>query len=65
MNLLTCGRQLYFTKKNGGATHILLTPKIAKAMKLTFIFLTAALLQVAAKGKSQVVSFIYERCVHR
>lgn len=56
MNLLTCSKQCYFTTKCSEIFHGLLTPPIAKAMKLTFILLTAVFLQVSAKGISQNVT---------
>ena len=56
MNLLTCSKQSLFAKPNGKKNTRLLTSQIVKAMKLTFILLTAAFLQVSAKGISQNVT---------
>jgi len=56
MKFLTCSKQNHFVKKTGIRFTGLLTPQIMKPMKLTFILLTVALLQVSAKGVSQNVS---------
>ena len=58
MNLLTCSKQTLFAKRNSKKNTRLLTHQIVKAMKLTFILLTAAFLQVSAKGISQNVTLI-------
>jgi TonB-linked SusC/RagA family outer membrane protein len=56
MNLLTCSKQSLFAKPNGKKNTQLLTTQMLKVMKLTFILLTAAFLQVSAKGISQNVT---------
>ena len=56
MNLLTCSEQPVFAGNTIKRFTRLLTPQIVKAMKLTFVLLTAAFLQVSANGLSQNVS---------
>ncbi len=56
MNLLTCSKHRLSTRDGGRLISRLLTPQIMKAMKLTFILLTAAFLHVSAKGISQNVT---------
>jgi TonB-linked SusC/RagA family outer membrane protein len=56
MNLLTCSKQRHFAANGDDKSKGLLTPQIVKAMKLTFILLTAAFLQVSAKGFTQNVT---------
>lgn len=60
MNLLTCSKRNHFIERNGIKVTGLLTPQIVKAMKLTFILLTAALLQVSAKSLSQNVTLNFK-----
>jgi len=58
MKLLTGSKQSLFTESFSKKFSGLLTPQIEKAMKLTFILLTAAFLQVSANGLSQNVTII-------
>lgn len=58
MYFLTCCRQRHFTSDDGKPKAVLPAPQIVKAMKLTFIFLTAAFLQISAKGLSQQVTLL-------
>jgi len=52
MNLLTCSKQAGFAKKH----RWLFTSQIMRAMKLTFILLTATFLQLSATGLTQNVT---------
>ena len=56
MNLPTCSEQLVSARKFFKRIPVLLTPQISKAMKLTFVFLTAFLLNVCAKSSDQKVT---------
>lgn len=56
MNLPTCSKQPFSAKKFSKRIARLLTPQILKAMKLTFVFLTAFLLNVSAKSTAQKVT---------
>jgi len=57
MNLLTCRNQVFFdTYSFKKGFEKLLSHQILKAMKLTFVFITAFFLQVSAKGVSQNVT---------
>ena len=56
MNLPTCSKQPFSAKKFSKRISKLLTPQILKAMKLTFVFLTAFLLNVSAKSSAQKVT---------
>ncbi len=56
MNLPTCSKQPFSAKKFSKRIAELLTPQILKAMKLTFVFLTAFLLNVSAKSSAQKVT---------
>lgn len=56
MIFLTCSKQGLFVANSSKTIRALLTPQIVKAMKLTFILLSAAFLQVSAKGLSQNVT---------
>jgi TonB-dependent starch-binding outer membrane protein SusC len=60
MNLLTCSKQDHFAKKDGELFKELLTSQTVKAMKLTFILLTAAFLQLSARGLSQNVTLAFK-----
>ncbi len=55
-NFLTCSKQLWLIAKVHDRLNELLTPQIMKAMKLTFIFLTAVFLHVSGKGIAQNVT---------
>ncbi len=55
MNLKTCSNQSCAAKSRRKAARAL-TPQILKAMKLTFVLLTAAFLQISAKGITQTVT---------
>jgi len=58
MNLLTCGNQFFFDTCNfKKGFKKLLSSQILKAMKLTFVFITAFLLHISAKSVSQNVTF--------
>ncbi len=56
MHFLTCSKQRHFFRDDDKPNERLLAPQLVKAMKLTFILLTAAFLQLSAKGLSQSVS---------
>ncbi len=56
MNLPTCSKQSFSAKKFPKRISLLLAPQISKAMKLTFVFLTAFLLNVSAKSSAQKVT---------
>ena len=56
MNLPTCSKQPFSAKRFSKRISKLLTPQILKAMKLTFVFLTAFLLNVSAKSSAQKVT---------
>jgi hypothetical protein len=55
MNLLTCSKRPYFAHP-GEISGGWLTSQIVKAMKLTFIFLTAFCIQLSARGFSQNIT---------
>ena len=55
MNLLTCSKQPYFAY-TGEISGGWLTSQIVKAMKLTFILLTAFCIQLSARGYSQNIT---------
>ena len=56
MNLLTSSKYALFAKNKCKISQSLLTPQIVKAMKMTFILLTAFFLQLSATGVSQTVT---------
>jgi len=56
MNLLTCSKQARFVQQNCKKNTGMFTTQIMKAMKLTFILLTASFLQLSATGLSQNVT---------
>lgn len=56
MKLLTCSKQRHIPANGEEPKKQLLTSQIVKAMKLTFILLTAAFLQVSARGLTQNVT---------
>ena len=55
MNLQTCRNQSCIAESSNKVSRVL-TPQILKAMKLTFVLLTAAFLQICAKGVTQTVT---------
>ena len=55
MNLKTCSNQSCAAESRNKVARVL-TPQILKAMKLTFVLLTAAFLQISAKGVTQTVT---------
>ena len=56
MNLPTCSREPFSAKNLSERIAKLPAPQILKAMKLTFVFLTAFLLHVSAKSSAQKVT---------
>lgn len=56
MNLLACSNRECTAANYQKKASLLLSPQILKAMKLTFVFLTAVFLQISAKGVSQTVT---------
>jgi TonB-linked SusC/RagA family outer membrane protein len=56
MYYITCREQVVSARKFFKRISLLLTPQISKAMKITFVFLTAFLLNVSAKNFGQQVT---------